>query len=197
MKIKKFNWKVLVALLILAGAVIWSVDSIRARGYGGSDLNVGVGNGLVTVTNPSDEAIPVQLVGERAGTFTVSSSIEGVSGRSVTQGNGRNATQLLEFALPPGASQFTVVRGADIHFVTIADTPLEVAVQPLNAEDTRNTLLIAGIVILGSLFYLSSLNGHRWISPSRRKKALDQAAMKENEQQNFKRMFGNVTSEKP
>ena len=192
----KFNWKVILALVVLVVAIFWSVNSLRTRWYSGTDLNAGVGSGPVTVTNPSDVALLVQLVGTRPGTFTVSSSIVGVSGRSTTQGTGRNATQLFEFELPPGNSEFTVVRGADVNFVASANAPLEVIVQPLNAEDSRNTLIVAVIAILGSLFVLSSANGHRWISAARRQQALDRAAAQETEQQTFKRITGRITSSK-
>ena len=196
MKIRKINWKVLIALIVLVGASIWGVDSLRTRSYSGSNLTFGVGSGPVTVTNLSDAPLPVKLIGARPATFSVTSGIEGVTGRSISQGNGRNATQLFEFALPPGVSEFTVIRSADVSFVASGDTRLEAAVQPLNAQDSQTTLLVAVIAIIASLFYLSSVNGHRWISASRRRKASDQAAAKETENQTFKRMFGRVTSDK-
>ena len=151
----KFHWKVIVvALPVLVGTIFWSVDSLRTRWYSGADLNFGVGGGPVTVTNPSGIALPVQLVSTRPGTFTVSSSIEGVSGRSTTQGSGRNATQLFEFVLLPGVNEFSVLRGVDVNFVSSASTPSEATVQPLNAADTQTTFVVAEIAILGSLFFL-------------------------------------------
>jgi hypothetical protein len=192
----KLNWKVIVALVVLVGAIFWGVNSLRTRSYSGTDLNFGLGSGSITVTNPSDEALPAQLVSTSPGTFIVSSSITSVSGRSTRVGSGRNATQLFEFELPTGVSEFSVLRGADINFVASGDTPLEAAVQPLNAEDSRTTLIVAVIAILGSLFYLSHANGHRWISASRRQQALDKAAAQATERQTFKRMFGRITSDK-
>ena len=196
MNIKKFNWKVFLALIVTVVAVVWGVDSLRVRSYSGTDLNFGVGGGPVTVTNPSDATLPVRLVGARPGTFTVSSNIEGVAGRSASQGSGRTATQLFEFGLPPGISEFTVARSEDVNFVANAVMPLEAAVQPLNAENSRTTIIVAVMAILGSLFYLSRANGHRWISASRRQKALDQAVTEEAEQQNFDRIFERTNSEK-
>jgi hypothetical protein len=192
----KLNWRVVIALVVLVGAIIWGVDSFRTRLYSGTDLNFGVGSGPVTVTNPSDSAFPVQLIGTRRGTFTVRSSIGGVSGRSTSQGSGSTTTQLFEFVLPSGVSEFTVMRSEDVDFVTNTEIPLEVAVQPLNAEDSRTTLIVAVIAILGSLFYLSRSNGHRWISAARRKEALAQAAAQESERQNFKRIYGHAPSDK-
>lgn len=194
MNIKKISWKVLIALIVVVGAAVWGVDSLRTRSYSGTDLSFGIGSGPVTVTNPSELSIPVQLVSTRPRTFTVSSSIESVSGRSTTQSSGRNATQLFEFVLPPGVNEFSVLRGEAVNFVSSTDTPLEATVQPLNAADARTTLLVAVIAILGSLFYLSSANDHRWISASRRRKASERAAAQEVERQTFKRMAGRISS---
>jgi hypothetical protein len=164
----KFNWRVLVALVVLVGTIFWGADSLRARSYNGTDLNFGVGNSPVTVTNPSEGSLAVQLVGAQSGTFTVASTIEGVSGRSTRVGSGRSITQLFEFALPPGVSEITVIRGADVNFVANSDTRLEALVQPLNAEGSSTTLIIVGIVILGTLFYMSRATGHHWINRFRR-----------------------------
>ena len=50
----KFNWKILVALVVMVGVIFWGVDSLRTRYYNGTDLSFGVGSGPITVTNPSD-----------------------------------------------------------------------------------------------------------------------------------------------
>ncbi|HEX2620825.1 MAG TPA: hypothetical protein VHL11_11775, partial [Phototrophicaceae bacterium] len=60
MKLNLNTLKVLLALVIIIGALFWSGDSIRNRSYVGTDLNFPVGQGVVTVTNPSTESIPVQ-----------------------------------------------------------------------------------------------------------------------------------------
>ena len=186
----KFNWKVIVALIVLVGASFWSVNSLRTRSYSGTDLNFGVGTGPVTITNPSEAALPVQLVSTSPGTFTVSSNISGVSGRSTREGTGRNATQFFDFELPIGVSEFSVLRGADVNFIARAVTPLTATVEPLNADDAKTTLIVAVIAILGSLFYLSHANGHRWISATRRQEALDRTAAQDTEQKTFNRIAG-------
>lgn len=192
----KFNWKVLLAFVVLVGFTFWGVNSLRARSYSGTDLNFGVGSGPFTVTNPSDEALVAQLLGSGPGTFTVSSTNDQVSGKSTRQGSGRNTTQLFEFELPPGISELTVTRGTGITFVANVDTPLEVTVQALNADDSLTTLVVAAIAILGSLFYLSRSNDHRWMSASRRRRAFDQAIAQETEQQTFERIAGRITPNK-
>ena len=172
----KINWKSLIALAVIAVALFWAVDSVRSRSYSGSNLNFGIGTGSVMVTNPSDAPIPVRLVGTGTRAFAVSSTIEGVEGSSTRQGTGRNITQLFEFALPPGSSEITVVRGTNVNFVTGADTSLEATVQPQNTTEARTILIIAAVVIGGALFYFSHINGHRWIGPLRRQAAAQQAA---------------------
>ena len=190
----KINWKIVVAVGVLIAAIILGISSLRPALHNGSDLNIAVGNGSVTITNPSDLSLPAKLVGRSS--FTVSSSIEDVSGRSTLQGSGNNTTQELVFMVPPGVSEFTVVRGAEVSFVAVTDTPLEVAVQPFNTTDTRIRLIVTVIAILGSLFYLSSSNDHRWISAARRKKSVDQAAAQETERQNFQRILDGRNSNK-
>jgi hypothetical protein len=167
----KFNWKILIAIVVLLGVIFWGFDSVRTRSYSGTDLNFQVGTGPVTVTNPSAEALPVQLVASQAGTFTVSSTIDDQSGRSTREGNGRNATQTFEFELPSGVSEFTVVRGSGASFVASSDTSLEATVQPLDAENSQATLVAMVIVILAALFYISRATEHRWISRFRGTKA--------------------------
>ena len=171
----KFNWKILVALVVLVGVTFWGVDSLRTRSYSGTDLNFGVGSGPVTVTNPSDQAIPVQLVGTGTRSFAVSSSIDGVAGSSTREGSGRNTTQLFEFELPPGVSEINVVRGTAVNFVASADTSFAASVQPVNAEEAKSTLILAAIVIIGALFYISKATSHRWVNLIRREKAAVQA----------------------
>ena len=192
----KINWRVLVAIALIIGALVWMVDSLRPRSYGGENLRFGVGSGPVTVTNLSDESIPVQLVGTGTRSYTVSSSIEGVSGSSTREGSGRNLTHLFSFMLPSGVSEFVVARGADVNFVADTSNNLEAIVQPLGATEARTALIIGVVVILGSLFYISRLNGHRWMSAMRRQEAVEQAAKQLVERQEFKRMFSHTSSDK-
>jgi hypothetical protein len=190
----KVNWKIIIALVLVVGGIYFAVNSTVLRSYNGSNLNFGIGSGPVTVTNPSEEALPVQLVGSGTRTFSVSSTVEDVSGRSARVGT----TQVFEFALPPGLSEFTVVSGSEVNFVSSADTRLEATVQPLKTADSQTTLIAAVVVILGALFYISRTNGHRWISASRRKSAVDLAAAQEIEKQTFDRIImGRGSSNKP
>lgn len=166
----KLNWRILVALVVLGGATFWGLDSVRTRSYSGTNLDVAVGSGPVTITNPSAEAFPVKLVGTGTRSFSVSSASSSVSGSSTRQGSGRATTQLFEFDLPAGITELMIVaRGtANVSFVADTASRLGVTVQPLTAGDAQTTLIIAAIAILGSLFYISRATGHRWISRFRR-----------------------------
>ena len=68
-----------------------------------------------------------------------------------------------------------MVRGTNVNFVASADTSLAASVQPVNAEEAKSTLIIAAIVIIGALFYISKATGHRWINLIRREKVVVQA----------------------
>jgi hypothetical protein len=62
------------------------------------------------------------------------------------------------------------VRGANVSFVANNETKLEATVRPLTPKDTRTTIIVAAVVVLGALFYISRTTGHRWISILRRQK---------------------------
>jgi hypothetical protein len=165
----KFNWKVLIALGLALVAAFWMVSSVLTRSYGGTNLNVDIGSGTVTVTNSADAAVPVQLVGTGTRPFTISDTIEGVTGSSKRDGTGSAARQLFEFELPAGTNTFTVIRGSNVKLVS--DSRLEGTVEPLSQSDARTTLIVGAIVILGSLYFASSTTEHRWLSSLRRKPA--------------------------
>ncbi len=177
----KIYLKVILSLVVIFGVFAWAVDSARARPYSGTDLNLAVGQGTVTVTNPQAVPVDVQLVSAGTRPFTVASSIDGVSGSSTSQDTGNKASQLFAFAVPAGASDFTVTRGTNVSFVSTAPTKLDVYVLPLTESDTRTTIIVAAVVILGALYYISRTTNHRWISYLRGKpmpeQPVDQSAV--------------------
>jgi preprotein translocase subunit SecE len=160
-------FKVLLVLVIAIGAIFWAAGSVRSLSYSRANLTFSVGNGSVTVTNPSNQPIPVQLVSAGSRSFTVSSAIEGMPRSSTKQGTGTTVSQLVEFTLPPGVSEFTVVHATNVttpvNFVANTETKLEATAQPLNTNDTRTTIIVAVVVVFGALFYASRTTGHRWI----------------------------------
>jgi hypothetical protein len=145
------------------------METTRQRSYSGDNLSFGVGSGPVTVTNPSDAPVAVQLVSPESRSFSVSSTLDLETGTSTRVGSGREATHVFDFELPSGVSTFTVTRGRNVTFVAATDTSLDATVQAANASEANMTLIAAAVVVLGSLFYISRSNGHRWIAPLRRK----------------------------
>jgi hypothetical protein len=157
----KFNFKVLIAVVVVIATLFFGVNSLLSHSYSGPNLNFGVGSGTVTVTNPSDQPLGVQLLSSRSGGFSVTSEVEGVAGRSERQGTGNKSTQLYAFQLPAGVSEFSV-RGSDVNFAATTETVLSAIVQPVTSGELRTILIAMAVVILGALFYISSTMGHRW-----------------------------------
>jgi hypothetical protein len=167
----KLNWKtvkVIFAFVIAAGAIFWAVNSIQPHSYSGLDLNFGVGGGAVSVTNPSEQPVPVQLIGTGSRLFRVSSSIDGVAGASTRVGTGSSRTYVFDFTLPPGTSEFTVSGGSDVKFVAATDTRLKAAVNPVTTNTLRITIVAVLGIVLGALFYVSHQYEHRWTAMLRR-----------------------------
>lgn len=167
----KFNWKILVAGVLIVGVLFWAFDTLRARSYSGENLTFAVGSGVITLTNPAVDGIPVQLIGTGSRSFSIVSTIEGLTGSSTRQGTGSSATQLFEFVLPTGISEITVMRGSGVNFVTETDTRLEAVVQPVSASQSSSTTVLALVVVLGLLFYMSYTTEHRWIGMLRNRPA--------------------------
>jgi preprotein translocase subunit SecE len=159
----KFNWKILVALVVVVGISFWGVDSIRARSYSGKDVDFSIGSGAVTVTNPTDSTIPVQLTGTGSRSFSLFESTMDVTGSSTRDGSGSRSTQLFEFELPVGVSTFSVARGKDVRFIASADQSIDATVQPLSQQDTQTTGIIVVIIIAGALFFISRSTDHALI----------------------------------
>ena len=168
----RFNWKVVFALVVLVATLYWGSNSLLTRWYSGTDLNFGVGSGPVTVTNSMDASVPVQLVSTGTRPFSVTSTAEGVSGSSERQGNGRTTTQLFAFDLPPGITELMIVeRSSAVSLVTGVGSRLDATVQPLAESDAMTTLIVASIVSVGTLFYISKTTDHRWLKLIRRRQA--------------------------
>jgi hypothetical protein len=172
----KINWRVLIALVVMVTSVVWAFNSVRAYSYSGTNLKFPIGNGSVTLTNPSAGSVPSQLLSTGSRTFSVSSNIEGVSDSSTRQQSGSTITQLFEFALPPGVSVLTVSHGTPVNFAATSDTRLQSSVDPLSNTESNTTMAVAVIVLLGGLFYISRSTGHRWIRLLIRKQTVEAVA---------------------
>lgn len=170
MKLNGKTVKVVLAFVIVIGIIFWAVDSNNPRSYAGTNLQFGVGSGPVTMTNPTNVAAAAQLVAAGSRPFSVSSTVEEISGSSTKQRVESKTSQLFEFVLPPGVSVFTVVRGTNVSFESKAGAMLEATVQPISAGEARTNSLVAVVIVLGALFYISRATGHRWINTLRGQK---------------------------
>lgn len=175
MKLNGKTFKISFALIIVIGSLFWAGSSLRTQFYSGSNLNFVVGQGTVSVTNPSNQSVPAQLLATGSRSFAVSSPIRVIPTSSTKLGTGRDTTQTVEFELLPGVTEFTVVRRTsttpNVTFVTNSAIHLEANAQPLNTSDSRATLFVVVVIILGALFYISNINEHHWINVLRGRNA--------------------------
>ncbi len=171
MKLTGNALKIVFAFVLMIGVILWAVNSIRSVSYSGTNLSFDIADGIITVTNLSDDPAAVQLTGSGSRTFRVSSTIEGVTvtGSSTRVGTGSTQTHLFAFELPPGTSEFTVSGGTNVRFVADTATELQATVNPMSSESRRNTLIAAAVVVFGALFYASSVTKHQWIKSLRHK----------------------------
>jgi hypothetical protein len=190
----KINVRAIIALVLIVALIYVVVDSLRERAYSGANLSFPFGSGPVTVTNPSDSAVPVRLVSADNRAFSVSTTVDGVASASTREGSGRETVYVSAFDLPPGEWVMTITRGRNITFTTETETILEATVQAMNANDTRNVLIGTVLAVLAGLYYISRTTGHRWMSLLRRQEAADALARKSAEQAAFKRILGRTTN---
>ena len=172
----RINWKVLLAVALIGATAMWAFTSVRAQSYTGTSLDFRVGRGPVTVTNPSDAPVSVQLAGTGARSFRVASTIEGIAGASTREGSGGSQTQLFNVVLPAGVSVFTVTGGTNVTFLSAADTRLSATVQPASQSETQTTLIASAVVILVALVYVWRTAGHNLVTASRRQRAAERRA---------------------
>jgi len=163
----KINRTIAVAIVVIVGALLWGVTSLNSQSYNGKQLNFDVGSGPVTVTNPSDELVAVQLVGTGSRSFSLVNTTLDITGTSKRQGN----SQSFDFELPSGVSEFSIARGKSVTFVTSSDISLGAVVQPLSADDIQSTLIFIAVVILSALYFISRTTDHKWIRDLRQRQA--------------------------
>ena len=123
-----------------------------------------IGSGHVVITNPGDEAIPIEMRAEgRAGHFRVASAELGLAESSKREGSGRDAYYTLRFDLPSGQANIHVMRGSDVQLISRSDTRIEAVVSPLSARTVRWILIVSGVAIALALYYISRVTQHRWL----------------------------------
>lgn len=162
--------RVIIALVIIVGVVYWSFNLVSERSYGGSKFAFKVGSGSVVVTNPGQEAIPVEMRSSgRTATFAIASAELDLRETSKRQGSAGNPYHAVSFELPPGEAQIEVTRGSNVTFVSGSNQRIDAVVTPMRAGSVRTTLIWTGVVILAALYYISRTLEHRWIGILRSK----------------------------
>jgi hypothetical protein len=162
--------RVIIALVVIVGVAFWSVNLVRARNYSGSKFTFNVGSGSVVVTNRGSDPIPVEMRSDgRTASFRIESADLGLREVSKSQSSGRNTYHAISFELPPGQAKIDVTRGSNVYFVSSSNQRINAVVTPMSAGSVRTTLIVAGLVILGALYYISRTLEHRWIGVVRSK----------------------------
>lgn len=161
--------RVIVALVIIVGVAYWTFGDLRQLSYRGSDLSFAVGGGSVVVTNLEAEPIPVEMrtSAGRTSSFRITSAELGLNRvTSKREGSGSSAYQTTSFELPPGQARIDVVSGSGVHFVSTGGR-IQAVVTPMSPGDVQMRLILAGLVILAALYYISRTLQHRWIGALR------------------------------
>lgn len=159
----KINFRVLIALVVIAFVAFWTFDSVRTRGYSGQKIEFAMGSGPVTINNPGDETVTASLTNTGTRAFTIASSNSDTALASSREGTGSRAVNTVLAELPPGITELSITRGAGVNFAAESSATLEATVMPMTADETRNTVIFAAVVILGALFYISNATGHAWL----------------------------------
>jgi len=156
--------RIVIALLVIVGVAFWSINLVRERSYSGSKFAFKVGSGSVVVNNQGQQPIPVEMRSEgRSSSFHIQSAELGLRETSKRQSIGRNTYHAVSFELPPGQAQISVTRGSNLYFVSGSAQRIDAIVTPMSAGSARTTLIVAGLIILGAIYYISNILEHRWI----------------------------------
>lgn len=162
--LKKIDFRVVLTLIVMVMVLFWAFSSTRQSSYSGENLNIPVGNGPTVITNDSSHVLTVQLAasGTRSA-FSITSPDAGIPTRATREGSGRNTRHFIDFEVPPGTTQFQVSRGNGITLTTTGQAPVQVVAAPLNEGEVQMTMIIAGVVILIGMVYLSHTTEHSWL----------------------------------
>lgn len=162
--------RVIIAIAVIVGVAYWAISSVVQRNYSGTRLSFEVGSGSVVVTNRGQEPAPVEMRAEgRASTFRIESTDLDLRETSKREGTGRDIYHAVSFELPPGTAQINVTRGSNVQFISNGSQRIDAVVTPMDASGVRWILIVAGLVILGALYYISRIFEHRWIGTLRSK----------------------------
>lgn len=154
--------KIVIALLVIAGTGYWAYDSVRTRSYEGTALQFTVGNGSrVNVSHDAEEPVTLDMTASAG--FAVTSTNTELSGTGTREGTGRDVVFRHQVELPAGTSDFRVTRGSNITFSMEGARGASAEVTPMDADSARSTVLVALVVMLAALYYVSRTLDHRWL----------------------------------
>jgi hypothetical protein len=156
--------KILFASLLIIFVIAGAINLLLPKTYSGENLNFDIGHGAIIMTNPSSEPIAAQILGTGTGRVRMTSPTQGLGDSSELQGSGRTSSQLIEFMLPVGQTEFTTVGGNNVSFAATTPTVLSATVQMLSQVEIQGVIVIGGLIILAALFYISRSTNHRWLS---------------------------------
>ncbi len=162
--------RILIPLAVIVGAVYWGYTSTRSETYSGSELSFEMGGGDTVINNPSENPVVAQLTTTGArGNFTVASDALDTTISSTREGTGTNTVNSVEIELPPGSTDLRLTRGSNVALTISSETPLEATVSPVSTSRARTIYVIVAVLIVGSLYFISSAFEHRWINRFRKK----------------------------
>lgn len=157
MKINRNLVNALIVLVIAIAAVALMITWILPRNYSGSELNLPVGAGMLTITNESSDTIPVMMVGTGPELFAVSSDVPVAVGTSIRSSMGVAGSHQYTFGLPPGTHEFTVLNNRDVNLYAWSTSMLSASMQPMSTFVQGLMIAVSvGIAVL-ALAYVSSL----------------------------------------
>lgn len=157
----KFNIRVIAALLMIGAVVYFAVDAIKTESHTGSEVNFTT-SGIATVTNNTDDPVTMQATSRSS--FTLfSQQLEPPTMRATREGTGRTAMYVASAELPSGQSEVRVTRGSSVTFELNGSGSIQATVAARDAEGNRNILIVAGVVCLGLLAYISFTTEHAWL----------------------------------
>lgn len=175
----KFNWKVIVALLIIPVVIYWAISSTATQTLSGAEITLNMGSGPVTIHNPSETAAAAvfSTTGTR-GAFTIGGSVLDAPVASTRTGSGRTQANIVELELPQGTSEVFVARGSGVSLTLTGEAPLEVTVKPVSDSEARTTYIAAALISIAALVFVSFTTNHAWLKRLRGKKSTDATAGK-------------------
>jgi len=165
----KKGLRILISLAVIVGAVYWGYTSTRSKTYSGSELSFEMGGGDTVIKNPSENPVMAQLTTKGSGrNFTVASDALNTTVSSTREGTGANTVNSAEIELPPGSTDLRLTRGSNVTLTVSGETSIEATVSPVSTSRARTIWIIAAVLVIGALYFISGTFEHRWLNRFRK-----------------------------